>query len=115
MMRQFGLIVLALAGAAAPALAADETGYQAIAAGNLAAAERGILAEQKVYGNRPELMLNLAAVYRRTGREADARALYQRVLQRREVAMDMPSGAVVSSHELARRGLGTGAVQIATR
>ena len=99
MMRQFGLIVLALAGAAAPALAADETGYQAIAAGNLAAAERGIL----------------AAVYRRTGREADARALYQRVLQRREVAMDMPSGAVVSSHELARRGLGTGAVQIATR
>jgi hypothetical protein len=29
--------------------------------------------------------------------------------------MDMPSGEVVSSHELARRALGTPSVQLATR
>jgi hypothetical protein len=115
MMRKFGFAVLALVGAAAPALAADQNGYQAIVSGDLAAAERHILAEQAVYPGRPELMLNLAAVYRRTGREADARALYKRVLERRDIAMDLPSGAVASSHDLARRALGVAPVQIATR
>jgi hypothetical protein len=55
------------------------------------------------------------SVYRRTGREADARALYKRVLERRDIAMDLPSGAVASSHDLARRALGVAPVQIATR
>ena len=50
-----------------------------------------------------------------TGREADARALYKRVLERRDIAMDLPSGAVASSHDLARRALGVAPVQIATR
>lgn len=120
MMRNLGLIVLALAGAATPAFAAtpaaDETGYRAIAAGDFAAAERAIVAERKAYPARPELMLNLAAVYRRTGRESAAEALYTEVLARRAVAMDMPSGAVVSSHDLARRALGAATpMQIATR
>ena len=114
-MRNFGLLVLALAGAAAPAFAADQNGYQSIVSGDLASAERAIVAEQRVYPARPELMLNLAAVYRRTGRMAEARTLYMKVLERRPVAMDLPSGAVASSHDLARRALGTGSVQIATR
>ena len=71
MMRKFGFVVLALVGAAAPALAADQNGYQAIVSGDLAAAERHILAEQAVYPGRPELMLNLAAVYRRTSRSRE--------------------------------------------
>ena len=114
-MRISGLVILALAGVAAPALAADQNGYQAIVAGDLATAERSIVAERQIYPDRPELMLNLAAVYRKTGRATAARALYAEVLERRPVAMDMPSGEVVSSHELARRALGTPFVQLATR
>lgn len=89
----------------APALAADRTGYQAIAAGDFVTATKRIEAERRIFPERPELMLNLAAAYMRTGRTADARALYRTVLARPAVAMDMPDGAVLSSHEVATRGL----------
>ncbi len=104
-MRIAGLIILTLAGAAVPAFAADRTGYQSIATGDLATAERHLVADLKFSPQRPELMLNLAAVYRKTGRDSQARALYSAVLDRPAVAMDMPSGTVVSSHDLATRGL----------
>lgn len=113
-MRGIGLIV-ALAGIATPALAADRTGYRAIATGDLVTAEKRIVAERRIFPARPELMLNLAAVYRQTGREADARALYASVLAQRSVAMDMPSGTVASSHDIATRALGRPTVQVATR
>lgn len=114
-MRYLALLVLTLAGVATPALAADQTGYQAIAGGDLAAAEQQIASELKIYPHRPELMLNLASVYRKTGREQMARDLYRDVLARRSVAMDMPSGAVVSSHDLAKRGLGQTMAVMASR
>ncbi|MES2422156.1 MAG: tetratricopeptide repeat protein [Pseudomonadota bacterium] len=119
-MRKTVLFVLATLGAATPALAApsatvDRTGYTAIAAGDLATAEQRIVAERKIFPQRPELMLNLASVYHRTGRESEARALYAAVLARPEVAMDMPSGAVLSSHDIASRALGHQTQQIATR
>ncbi|MEG8043147.1 tetratricopeptide repeat protein [Sphingomonas faeni] len=119
-MRKTVLFVLATLGAATPALAAasatvDRTGYTAIAAGDLSTAEQRILAERKIFPQRPELMLNLASVYHRTGRESEARALYAAVLARPAVAMDMPSGAVLSSHDIASRALGHQTQQIATR
>jgi len=119
-MRTTVLFVLATLGATMPALAAsasttDRTGYTAIAAGDLAMAEQRIVAERKVFPQRPELMLNLASVYHRTGRDSEARALYAAVLERPAVAMDLPSGAVVSSHELASRALARQTRQIATR
>ncbi|TXC70693.1 tetratricopeptide repeat protein [Sphingomonas ginsenosidivorax] len=114
-MRGFSLIVLTLAGAATPALAAERTGYTQIAAGNMPAAEQRIVAERRIFPDRPELMLNLAAVYRQTGRDAQAKALYAAVLDKPAVALDTPSGAVVSSHALAERALARFAPQIATR
>lgn len=84
---------------------AERTGFSAIAAGDFAGAERGIVAERRIFPGRPELMLNLAAVYNRTGREAQARALYVAVMQRPDVLMDMPNGATASSHALAQTGL----------
>ncbi|WP_380779071.1 tetratricopeptide repeat protein [Sphingomonas sp. R86520] len=119
-MRKTVLFVLATLGAATPALAnpsasVDRTGYRAIAAGDLSTAERRIVAERRIFPQRPELMLNLASVYHRTGREPEARALYAAVLDRPAVAMDLPSGAVISSHDLANRALGQRAPQIATR
>ena len=90
---------------ATPALARDRTGYQAIAAGDLASAERTINAERRIFPQRPELMLNLAVVYERTGRVPEARALYRDVLNSAPVAMEMPSGNTVSSHVVATAGL----------
>ena len=119
-MRKTVLFVLATLGAATPALAVpsatvDRTGYMAIAAGDLSTAEHRIVAERKIFPQRPELMLNLASVYHRTGRESEARALYAAVLERPVVAMDLPSGAVVSSHDLASRALAKQSPQIAIR
>jgi len=119
-MRKTVLFVLATLGAATPALAApsatvDRTGYRAIAAGDLAAAEQRIVAERRIFPQRPELMLNLASVYARTGRDSEARALYTAVLARPAVALDLPSGAVASSHDLANLALRRQAQQIATR
>ncbi len=114
-MRGSYLIVLAAMGAATPALAADRSGYTQIAAGNLSAAEQRIVAERRIFPQRPELMLNLAAVYRSTGRDSQARALYTAVLDKPAVAMDLPSGAVASSHEIAQRALARFSTQMATR
>jgi Flp pilus assembly protein TadD len=114
-MRAFSLVILALAAGATPALASDRTGYTAIAAGNLSVAEQRLVAERRIFPDRPELMLNLAAVYRSTGRDAQARALYTAVLEQPAVALDMPSGAVESSHDLAQRALARFSTQMATR
>ena len=119
-MRKTVLFVLATLGVATPALAApsatvDRTGYRAIAAGDLATAEKRIVAERRIFPQRPELMLNLASVYARTGRDSEARALYAAVLARPAVALDLPSGAVASSHDLANLALRRQAQQIATR
>lgn len=119
-MRKTVLFALAILGTATPALArssatVDRTGYTAIAAGDLSAAEQRIVAERKIFPQRPELMINLASVYHRTGRDSEARALYSAVLERPAVAMDLPSGAVASSHDLASRALARQTQQIATR
>ena len=101
------IVATMLAGAclSTPALAKDRNGYQAIAAGDFTTAAKRIEAERRIFPDRPELMLNLAVAYARTGRTADARALYGEVLQRPAVAMDMPNGTVTSSHDVASRGL----------
>lgn len=101
-------VMLSLAGVlimTGAANAAERTAYPAIASGDLAAAERMLVAERRIYPDRPELMLNLAAVYARTGRAGEARALYQAVRARPASVMDLPDGATASSHDVAARGL----------
>ncbi|PAX06792.1 hypothetical protein CKY28_15640 [Sphingomonas lenta] len=92
---------MAVLASAAPVHANDRTMYQLIALGDYARAERMLLAEQKRTPERPELLLNLAAVYAKTNRVAEARALYAEVLDRPAVALDMLSGRTVSSHDVA--------------
>ncbi|KQM63503.1 hypothetical protein ASE75_13135 [Sphingomonas sp. Leaf17] len=102
--------------ATTPALAGERTGFTAIASGDLAKAERMLTAERRIYPQRPELMLNLAAVYAKTNRSAEARALYTAVLDRPAVAMDLPNGMVLSSHAVASTGLNRlPGAQMATR
>ena len=100
-------VSVALGVTAVPALAGntDRMGYQAIAAGNLAAAERTITAERRIFPHQPELALNLATVYGRTGRADAARNLYREVLALEPVDLVLADGASYSSHAIARAGL----------
>lgn len=96
---------MAIMAAAAPVHANDRTAFQVIAAKDYARAERMLIAERRASPERPELLLNLAAIYRQTGRAAEARALYAEVLDRPAVALDMLSGRTVSSHDVATTSL----------
>lgn len=107
--------MLATTFVASPSTAADRAGYRAIAAGDFATAARQIEAERRIFPQRPELMLNLAVAYARMGRSAEASTLYRQVLDRPVVAMDLPDGSVVSSHDIATRGLSRLSTEIATR
>jgi hypothetical protein len=77
----------------------------AIDRGAYAEAEGTLQTELRIHPNRPELLLNLAAVYAKTGRQADARALYARVLGQRDVLMDLTGERTAGSHAIAQTGL----------
>lgn len=96
---------LALIPAAQAQVREDPYAKVAIQAGDYATAERHLLAEQKIFPAKPEVLLNLAAVYSKTGRHAEARAIYNRVLTLDPVAMDVADGQVAPSHLVANRGL----------
>ena len=100
------VLVLGLAASlAGPALARDRTGYQAISAGDYDAAEKTLVAERRIFPGRPELMINLATVYARTGRVSEAASLYRAALTTDPIEMAMPDGGVASSRDVAQRGL----------
>ncbi|HEX8300563.1 tetratricopeptide repeat protein [Sphingomonas sp.] len=102
--------------AALPASADDKAIAAAISSGAYAQAEQSIRAELRIYPSRPELLLNLAAVYAKTGRDAEARALYTKVLAQREVLMDQRADKVLGSHKIASIGLKRiAAVQMTSR
>jgi tetratricopeptide (TPR) repeat protein len=85
--------------------AGDPVASAAIFRGDYAEAERMLMSELRIYPERPELLLNLAAVYAQTGRTAKAQDLYRHVLARRAVMLDLPSSEAVSSHAVATAGL----------
>lgn len=116
-MRRLAITALfGFAAAATPAMAADRTAYQAIAAGDYATAEQALTTERRIFPRRPELMINLAAVYARTGRASEAASLYRAALTAQDVEMAMPDGAVASSRAVAQRGLDRlGGVTLAVR
>ena len=87
------------------AFAQDPVAHTAIASGDYSAAEQTLRSELRIYPGRPELLLNLAAVYMKTGREAEARAIYMKVLSQRDVLMDVSADRTVGSHVVATNGL----------
>ncbi|HEU0044405.1 tetratricopeptide repeat protein [Sphingomonas sp.] len=114
-MKKAGLAVIIAAGLAGSAAAADRVAYQAITAGDFAAAAQQLESERRIYPQRPELMLNLAAAYRGMGRLAEARALYSAVLSRPAVMLDRPNGDPISSRDLAVVGLERTGAALASR
>jgi Flp pilus assembly protein TadD len=85
--------------------AKPDTGYERIRMGRLQQAETTLLAARDSHPGAQEVALNLAAVYVMTGRANLAKPLYEQVLAAKPVAMDMPSGTVASSHDVARTGI----------
>lgn len=53
----------------------------------------------------PEVALNLASVYLKTGGVDQARTLYRRVMALPAMGMDMPDGSIRSSHDVASAGM----------
>ncbi|MES2442272.1 MAG: tetratricopeptide repeat protein [Pseudomonadota bacterium] len=101
------LLAAPLLAIAAPAHAQEfETvASTTIERGDYRTAEKLLTQEVRRHGTRPEFMLNLAAVYVHTGRAAEARALYQQVLARPDVAMELVNESAAGSHAIARAGL----------
>lgn len=83
----------------------ETTASATIKSGTYSEAERILTRELRQQPNRPEFLLNLAAIYVYTGRSAEARTLYQRVLAQKDVVMDLPSDKSAGSHAIARAGL----------
>ena len=106
--------LLALAGCASSSQTASlpETGYEpgalafaAIMDQEWAKAERQ-LAKSNVSDRDPAKMLNLAHVYRKTGREADALRIYRQLAERSDdVMVELADGRAASSRELALRAM----------
>ncbi len=107
--------VLALVGAASVAAtgAAAQTaptqaqtyGLNAIARGDMNAAEARLIAQRTEEPNEPSVLLNLAYVYGKTGRTIEAKALYNQILANDDVLMVTGNGEQAWSHVVARRAL----------
>lgn len=81
-------------------------GYAAIMRGDLPRAEAQLTHATNVSADDPARLLNLAHVYRKTGREAEARELYARVAQSGdEGKLELANGDVGTARELAMRAL----------
>ncbi|WP_010543423.1 tetratricopeptide repeat protein [Sphingomonas elodea] len=102
------LVVAALAPTfvlASPAAAQDgSVAAREIMTGAYAKAEHKLLAQMQA-GERPEVQLNLAAVYYATGRTEQARALYRDVLAQANVPMNLSTDRTANSHTVAMNGL----------
>lgn len=91
---------------ALPAQAQDTTvSASLISAGSYDKAESKLLDQLRARPDTPELMINLAAVYARTGRTGEARTLYRQVLAQDDVLMDLSETRTAGSHVLAQAGL----------
>jgi tetratricopeptide (TPR) repeat protein len=106
-MRIVALATLPLMAAAVcpSAQARENAATTLITQGAYGEAEARLMRELRIHPDRPELLLNLAAVYARTGRVDAGRSLYERVLSQDEVLMDLASQRTAGSHGIAKAGL----------
>ena len=104
-----GAAALAAIAMIAPANAqtadAGAYGSAALQRGDTVKAELALEQERRAAPDQPEVLLNLATVYARTDRDAQAAALYRAVLAQENVSMKLAHGRSMDSHDLARIGL----------
>ncbi|WCT72024.1 tetratricopeptide repeat protein [Sphingomonas naphthae] len=87
------------------AAAQDQVAFRAITKADYTAAETQLAAQVAAGQREPGVLLNLAAVYNKTGRAAEAVALYRMVQSEQNVLMETASGAPIWSHDVATRGM----------
>ena len=98
--------IAAMCGAAAAYAADNRNGAVQILKGDYAGAERVIVAQEQMFPGDADLLLNLASVYRHTGRNSEARALYRAVLARPDDMMDLADRAAPrTAHAIALAAL----------
>jgi Flp pilus assembly protein TadD len=102
-------IVAAMLGAPAASVAAqnrtDPYAHDAIEAGSFAEAEASLRAQLALEPAKPELLINLAAIYARTNRLDAAQTMYDRALASENVSLLLKPNVALDSHAIARRGL----------
>jgi Flp pilus assembly protein TadD len=101
-LKLIALSVVASLSGIGEANAQDLNGFQKLQAGDYRAAELEIRQEMRLFPHDPDLLINLATVYVRTGRMAEARALYRDVLARADEELDVLNHGNASSHAVAR-------------
>ncbi|MGB3721718.1 MAG: tetratricopeptide repeat protein [Pacificimonas sp.] len=87
--------------------AEDALAYSAMMDGNWERAERQLAASADELSADPARLLNLAQVYAATGRDADARAIYQQVLAGEDMTLVLSDDRKVSAHMIAGAKLAT--------
>lgn len=100
------VVIVALAGAAHAEDTASRYGFDLIAVKNLKAAETRLDAQRLKEPGEPSVLLNLAYVYKATGRTIEADRLYNEVLAQPDVLMALGDGRPASSHEIALKATG---------
>lgn len=98
-------VVLAMTAGTANAGSRDLHAAAAIRSGDLVTAETILKAELSGRWTTPETLLNLAHVYRHTGRTDAARSLYEQVLGGENVLMNVGGARPFWSYDVARANL----------
>ena len=101
----FAVLALSTATATYAKQPVDNFSATAINAADYATAEAQLRARLARAPGLQQAMLNLAYVYRATGKTAEATALYTRVLKRPNVQLETTRETPVWSHDLAQRAL----------
>ncbi len=98
-------VTVVLAGPAAAQTQEQRYGFNAIQRADLAGAEARLQAARLEQPNEPSVLINLAHVYWKTGRTAEAETLYRQVLANQNVLMLTGANQQLWSHQLAQKGL----------
>lgn len=93
------------AGTASAQTQEQRYGFNAIQRADMAGAEARLQAARLEQPNEPSVLINLAHVYWKTGRTAEAEALYRQVLATDNVLMLTGANQQLWSHQLAQKGL----------
>ncbi|MBZ6379802.1 hypothetical protein B5C34_14625 [Pacificimonas flava] len=105
-----GVAMMAAGASAQPAEVGYERGtlgFEQMVEGDWAAAEQQLLDSESELGADPARLLQLAEVYRQTGRTVEAASLYQRVLGSDDMNLVLADGRIVSAHSIASMRLST--------
>lgn len=106
----FGVAAMATAASAEPAEIGYDRGtlgFAEMIEGDWSEAEGQLIASEDELGADPARLLQLAEIYRQTGRAGEAETLYREVLGGEDKTLVLADGRIVSAHNIASMRLST--------